>query len=81
MNVSVITDIPECFTVRITEQGLFLPPQLFQNLGEIEIVQRDDYVLIKPKDMTARFKGFVQSRLTVEDLLEDYELSLFEGVV
>jgi len=63
----------------MTEQGLFLPRQLFQDLGEIEVVQQDDYILIKPKNMTARFKGFVRSRIPVEQLQQDYELSLLEG--
>ena len=66
-------------TIQITEQGLFLPRQLFQDLGEIEVVQRDDYILIKPKNMTARFKGFVHPPIPVEKLHEDYESSLLEG--
>lgn len=66
-------------TIQVTEKGLFLPRQLFQDLGEIEVVQRDDYILIKPKNMTARFKGFVHPHTSVEELHEDYELSLLEG--
>jgi hypothetical protein len=60
----------------MTEQGLFLPRQLFQNLGEIEVLQQDHYILIKPKNMTVRFKGFVRPRIPVEQLHQDYELSL-----
>ena len=67
-------------TIQLTKQGLFLPRQLFQNLGEIEVVQRDDYILIKPKNITARFKGFVRSRISAEKLHQDYESSLLEGV-
>ncbi len=66
-------------TVQVTELGVFVPRQLFRNLGEVEVVQHRDYVLIKPKDMTARFKGFVQPQVTVEALHEDYEESLLEG--
>jgi hypothetical protein len=66
-------------TIQITEQGLFLPRQLFQELGEIEVVQRDNYILIKPKDMTTRFKGFVRPRIPVEQLHQDYESSLMGG--
>jgi hypothetical protein len=66
-------------TIQMTEQGLLLPRQLFEGLGEIEVVQRDDYILIKPKNMTTRFKGFVRSRIPVEQLHEDYESSLLEG--
>ncbi len=65
--------------IQMTEQGLFLPRQLFQDMGEIEVVRRDDYILIKSKNMTARFKGFVRSRIHAEQLHEDYELSLLEG--
>ncbi len=65
--------------VQMTEQGLFLPRQLFQDLGEIEVLQQDNYILIKPKNMTARFKGFVRPRIPVEQLYQDYELSLMEG--
>jgi len=66
-------------TVEITERGLFLPRQLFQDLGEIEIVQGKDYILIKPKNMTAQFKGFVQPHVSVQELHEGYEVSLLEG--
>jgi len=65
--------------VQMTEQGLFLPRQLFQNLGEIEVIQEADFILIKPKNMTARFKGFVHSCISVEELHQDYESSLLEG--
>jgi len=65
--------------IQVTEKGLFLPRRLFQDLGEIEVVRRDDYILIKPKNMAARFKGFVHPHTFVEELHEDYELSLLEG--
>jgi hypothetical protein len=65
--------------IQMTEKGLLLPRQLFESLGEIEVVQRDDYILIKPKNMTTRFKGFVRSHVPVEELHQDYELSLLEG--
>lgn len=66
-------------TLQLTEQGLVLPRQLFSYLGEIEVIQGEDYVLIKPKNMTARFKGFVQPRISHPELHQDYELSLLEG--
>ena len=65
-------------TIQETRQGLFLPRQLFKDLGEIEVVQKDNYILIKPKNMTARFKGFVRSRIPVQELHQDHELSLLE---
>jgi hypothetical protein len=42
-------------------------------------VQRDNYILIKPKNLTLRFKGYVHPRVSVESLHEDYESSLLEG--
>jgi hypothetical protein len=71
--------MPVVSAIQVTEKGIFLPRQLFQDLGEIEIIQRDDYILIKPKNMTARFKGFVRPHTSVKELHEDYELSLLEG--
>ena len=37
----------------VNEDGLRLPRQLFPQLGEVEIVGRDDYILIKPRAGTA----------------------------
>lgn len=65
--------------IQVTEQGLFLPRHIFQDLGEIQVVQQGDYILIKSKDMTTRFKGFVHPHLSVEQLHQDYESSLMEG--
>ena len=39
--------------LRVTEDGLRLPRQLFQQLGEVEVIQRDEYILIKPKSPLA----------------------------
>lgn len=69
----------EKVAVEITEKGLFLPRRLLQGFGEIEVVQGKDYILIKPKNMTAQFKGFVHSRVSVQELHQDYETSLLEG--
>jgi len=33
----------------VTEDGLHLPRQLFEHLGEVEVIERDEYILIKPK--------------------------------
>ncbi len=44
-----------------------------------QVLQQDNYILIKPKNMTARFKGFVRPHIPVEQLHQDYELSLMEG--
>jgi len=65
--------------VQTTEQGILLPRQLFDAMGEVEVVQRDNYILIKPKNMTLRFKGFIHPHVSVESLHEDYESSLLRG--
>jgi hypothetical protein len=66
-------------TIQTTEQGILLPRQLLDALGEVEIVQRDNYILIKPKNMTLQFKGYIHPRVSVESLHEDYESSLLQG--
>jgi hypothetical protein len=66
-------------TIQTTEQGILLPRQLLDSLGEVEVVQRDNYILIKPKNMTLRFKGFVHPHVSVKSLHEDYESSLLRG--
>ncbi len=33
----------------VNEDGLCLPQQIFPRLGEVEVVGRDDYILIKSK--------------------------------
>jgi len=65
-------------TIQMTKEGLFLPRQILQNLGQVQVVQQDEYILIKSKNTTARFKGFVRSRIPAEQLHQDYELSLME---
>jgi hypothetical protein len=66
-------------TIQTTEQGILLPRQLLDTLGEVEVVQRDSYILIKPKNMTLRFKGYIRAHVSVESLHEDYESSLLAG--
>jgi hypothetical protein len=36
-------------TARVTDEGLLLPREMVQDLGEVEVVRRPDYILIKPK--------------------------------
>ena len=36
-------------TARMTDEGLLLPREMVQDLGEVEIVRRPDYILIKSK--------------------------------
>jgi hypothetical protein len=36
-------------SLTVTEDGLRLPRRLFKHAGEVEVIERDDYLLIKPK--------------------------------
>ena len=65
--------------IQVTEQGVFIPHQVYQSFGEIEIVFDKNYILIKPKNVTLQFSGFIRPRLKVEEIHEDYELSLLAG--
>jgi hypothetical protein len=65
--------------VQVTKKGLFIPRDTFQSFGEIDIVLGQDYILIKPKNVTLRFSGFIRPTLKVEEIEEDYELSLLAG--
>lgn len=65
--------------VQVTEQGVFIPRQMYQSFGEIEIVFDQNYILIKPKNVTLQFSGFIRPKLKVEEIHEDYELSLMAG--
>jgi len=40
--------------VKITEEGLFLPRQAYQDLGEVEVLRHPDYILIKSKAISNR---------------------------
>ncbi|GAB4550507.1 MAG: hypothetical protein Kow0063_45030 [Anaerolineae bacterium] len=65
--------------IQITEQGVFIPRQVYQDFGEIEIIFEENYILIKPKNMTWQFSGFIRPRLKVEEIHEEYEHSLLTG--
>ena len=65
--------------VQITEAGLFLPRESFQYLGDIEVVHGKHYIIIKPKNLTRFFSGFIKPHVKVSELHEDYELSLLAG--
>jgi hypothetical protein len=39
---------------RMTDEGLLLPREMVQDLGEVEVVRRPDYILIKPKVIRER---------------------------
>jgi hypothetical protein len=60
---------------QVTEKGLFIPRNTYQSSGEIGIVLDKDYILIKPKNVTLQFSGFIRPTLKVEEIEEDYEVS------
>ncbi len=66
--------------VQMTEQGLFVPRELFGDFGEIEIEIGRGTLVIRAKDLTKRFSGFVKSKLTVQEALDDYENSFLDGI-
>lgn len=61
---------------RITDEGLFLPAEMYRDLGEVEIIRSENHILIKPKNLTAHFSGFIRSRVPIGQLHEDYHTSL-----
>jgi hypothetical protein len=65
--------------IQMTKEGLFIPHDTYQSFGEIDIVLDKDYILIKPKNVTLQYSGFIRPTLKIEELEEDYELSLLAG--
>ncbi len=65
--------------VQVTEKGLFIPHDTYQSFGEIEVVLDKNYILIKPKNVTLQFSGFIRPKLDVKEIHEEYELSLLAG--
>lgn len=41
-------------SVKVTKEGLLLPRQAYQDLGEVEVLRRPDYILIKSKAISNR---------------------------
>lgn len=62
--------------IQVTEKGLFIPRNTYQDFGEIDIVLDKEYILIKPKNVTLQFSGFIHPALKIEEIEEEYELSL-----
>ena len=60
---------------KITNEGLLLPAEMYRDFGEVEVIRTENYVLTKPRNLTARFSGFIRSRIGIGELHEDYETS------
>ena len=73
MTEIITSNLPDA---KITDEGLLLPAEMYRDLGEVEIIRTENYILIKPRNLTARFSGFIRSRISVGELHEDYETSL-----
>jgi len=67
--------------IEVTEKGVFIPQDTYRDFGKIEVVRYENYILIKPKDVTRQFSGFVRPKLNIEDIHDDYESSLVTGAV
>jgi hypothetical protein len=55
-------------SLTVTEEGLRLPRQLFPQLGEVEVIELSDYILIRPK--TGSTQSVKESRPAVIALYE-----------
>ena len=47
-------------TVQMTEQGLLVPQALLQHWGEVEVVQRPTYIIIKPRQSENQPEQLIQ---------------------
>ncbi len=62
--------------IQITEKGVFIPYNTYQGFGEIEVVLDKNYILIKPKNVTLQFSGFINPTINIKEIQEEYDLSL-----
>ena len=59
----------------MTEQGLLIPKEELERLGEVMLEERGGQVVIRPKSMVEATRGIVASNADVTDkLIEDIEL-------
>lgn len=58
----------------VKEEGIFIPKRLLKELEieDAEVVLREHEILVKPKSLTRKLKGFVKTRLTSRELDELY---------
>ena len=60
----------------MTEQGLVIPKEELERLGEIVLEERGEQVVIRPKSMVEATRGIVPSNAEVTDaLIESIELA------
>jgi len=60
--------------IEMKEEGIFIPKRLLDELEieDAEVVLKEHEILVKPKSLTRKLKGFVKTRLTVRELDELY---------
>ena len=60
--------------IEMKEEGIFSPKRLLEELEieDAEVVLKEHEILVKPKSLTRKLKGFVKTRLTVRELDELY---------
>ncbi|MCD6203405.1 MAG: hypothetical protein J7I99_03475 [Methanophagales archaeon] len=60
--------------IEMKEEGIFIPKRLLEELEieDAEVVLKEHEILVKPKSLTRKLKGFVKTRLTVRELDELY---------
>ena len=58
----------------VKEEGIFIPKKLLKELEieDAEVVLKEHEILVKPKALTRKLKGFVKTGLTVRELDELY---------
>jgi len=60
--------------IEMKGEGIFIPKRLLEELEieDAEVVLKEHEILVKPKSLTRKLKGFVKTRLTVRELDELY---------
>jgi len=60
--------------IEVKKEGIFIPKGLLEELEieDVEVVLKEHEILVKPKSLTRKLKGFVKTRLTVRELDQLY---------
>jgi len=61
---------------QIVKEGLVLPTEYIQDLGQIEAIRMPCYIIVKPRSLTRQMSGFIRPLTDIAVLHEDYEDSL-----
>jgi antitoxin component of MazEF toxin-antitoxin module len=60
--------------IEVKKEGIFIPRKLLEELEieDAEVVLKEHEILLRPKSVTRKLKGFVKTKLTVKELDELY---------